>query len=262
MIAAIAALALYLAAALLLASGLRKPETAANRGWLPLAIVAMVFHGQTHAEIWRLAQAPDLHFFATLSLSILGMAALTTVLALLGRMTSLGVIVFPLAAMSAMLYRLHGQARPVALEWQLQLHAWVALLAYAVLAVAALLAILLWVQERTLRKRGAHRWPRLLPPLTELERLMFRSVGLGFLLLTATLLSGALFVKDLLGQHLAHKTVLSLLSWGIFGVLLFGRWRYGWRGVKAVRLTLIAMLLLALAFFGSQFVYEFVLKRG
>ena len=48
----------------------------------------------------------------------------------------------------------------------------------------------------------------------------------------------------------------------VFGGLLVGRWRYGWRGAKAVHWTLTAMALLLLAFFGSKFVYELVLHRG
>ena len=87
-------------------------------------------------------------------------------------------------------------------------------------------------------------------------------IALGFVLLTATLLTGVLFVNDLLAQHLVHKTVLSVLSWLVFGGLLLGRWRYGWRGIRAVHWTLTAMALLLLAFFGSKFVYEMVLRRG
>jgi ABC-type uncharacterized transport system permease subunit len=58
-----------------------------------------------------------------------------------------------------------------------------------------------------------------------------------------------------------HKTVLSLLSWLAFGALLLGRWRRGWRGATAVRWTLVAMAVLLLAFFGSQFVLEVLLHR-
>ena len=58
-----------------------------------------------------------------------------------------------------------------------------------------------------------------------------------------------------------HKTVLSFAAWLVFGALLFGRWRYGWRGRRAVRLTLIGMVVLLLAFFGSKFVLEIVLQR-
>jgi len=80
-------------------------------------------------------------------------------------------------------------------------------------------------------------------------------------LLTLTLLSGILFVDNLFAQHLIHKTVLSIAAWFVFGALLFGRWRYGWRGRRAVRMTLVGMALLLLAFFGSRFVLELVLQR-
>ena len=112
-----------------------------------------------------------------------------------------------------------------------------------------------------MRRRELHRWLRALPPLTELESLLFRTIAVGFVLLTATLLTGVLFVEDLLAQHLIHKTVLSVLSWLAFGALLLGRWRYGWRGATAVRWTLAAMALLLLAFFGSKFVLELMLDR-
>jgi ABC-type uncharacterized transport system permease subunit len=127
--------------------------------------------------------------------------------------------------------------------------------------VAALLALMLWLQERALRRRDFHAWLRALPPLTELETLLFKTIAVGFALLTATLLTGVLFVHDLLGQHLIHKTVLSVLSWLVFGALLLGRWQRGWRGAKAVHWTFAAMALLLLAFFGSKFVLELVLKR-
>jgi ABC-type uncharacterized transport system permease subunit len=189
------------------------------------------------------------------------MAGLTLLVGLRGRMAALGVIVFPIAAVTLAFYAWIGRQDPQSLDWRLQLHAWCALLAYATLALASVLAILLWVQERALRRRRLHGWLRALPPLVELETLVFRTIAVGFVLLTATLLTGMLFVEDLLAQHLAHKTLLSALSWLTFGALLLGRWRYGWRGAKAVRWTLAAMALLVLAFFGSNLVLELVLQR-
>jgi len=168
------------------------------------------------------------------------------------------VVVFPIAAVSLLAYAHHGRRVPEALDLSLQLHAWSALLAYATLAVAALLAMMLWVQERALRRREFHGWLRALPPLTELETLLFRTIAVGFVLLTATLLTGVLFVSDFFAQQVVEKSVLSILSWLAFGALLLGRWRYGWRGATAVRWTLAAMALLVLAFFGSKFVLELV----
>ena len=255
------AVVLYFAAATLL---WRSTANGAghHRAWIALAVVATLFHAETHVEAWQLLRGPDMHFFAALSLVGLGMAALTTAVGASGRMPALGIMVFPLAALSLLGYRYYGHAGNASeLGWRLMLHAWLALLAYATLAIAALLAIFLWVQERTLRRREFHRWLRALPPLTELETLLFRTITVGFVLLGAVLLTGVLFVDDLLAQHLMHKTVLSLLSWLAFGALLVGRWRLGWRGVTAVRWTLVAMALLVLAFFGSKFVLELVLHR-
>ena len=130
------------------------------------------------------------------------------------------------------------------------------------LGTAALLALMLAVQERALRRREFHPWLRALPPLADLETLLFRTIAVGFVLLTITLLTGVMFVHDLLSQHLVHKTVLSVLSWLTFGGLLIGRRRYGWRGVKVVHWTLAAMALLVLAFFGSKFVLELVLRHA
>ncbi len=96
----------------------------------------------------------------------------------------------------------------------------------------------------------------------QLEALLFRSLWASFVLLSATLLTGVLFVENMLAQHLWHKTVLSLLSWLVLGALLFGRLRYGWRGQRALKLTLTSMVLLLLAFFGSKFVLELLLQRG
>lgn len=258
---ALSAAVLYLAAAAWLAMDARRGH-AGGRGWLLPADVAVLLHGLTHYLAWRSSGATDLHFFAALSLVGLGMAALTALVAATGRMRALGVVVFPLAALALLAYRFYGHtAAPDPLDWRLLLHAWLALLAYATLALSAVLAIFLWAQERALRRREFHAWLRALPPLTELEFLLFRTIAVGFVLLTATLLTGVLFVENLLAQHLVHKTVLSLLSWLAFGALLLGRWRRGWRGATAVRWTLAAMALLVLAFFGSKFVLEMVLHR-
>jgi len=241
------AVALYLLAALLLVRDLARGKSD-PRGWTLPAAFGLACHAGFHVVAWHEADGLDLHFFAALSLVGLGMAALTTAFGALGRMAALGVVVFPLAAASLAGYAAYGHEVPHGLDWRLQLHAWCALLAYATLAIAALLALMLWAQERALRRREFHEWLRALPPLTELEALLFRTIAVGFILLTATLLTGVLFVEDLFAQRLVQKTVLSVLSWLLFGGLLAGRWRYGWRGATAVRWTLAAMALLILAF--------------
>lgn len=251
----------YAAAGALLAGHLRKGESA-GRLASGLPWPALLLHVASHASGWMRVQGPELHFFAALSLVGLGMATLTALAAHRQRLQALGVVVHPIAASTLLLYHFQGHGQAKAMDWPLQLHAWLALLAYATLAIAALLAIMLWLQDRALRRRQLGGWLRVLPPLTQLESLLFRSLAAGFLVLSLALLTGIVFVEDLLAQHLVHKTVLSALSWIVLAILLLGRWRHGWRGQRAVGFTLAAMALLALAFFGSKFVIELVLQRG
>ena len=210
----------------------------------------------THGIGWAHLHGPDLHFFAALSLVSLGMALLGTIAASTQRMQALGVIIYPLAAGMVLLYHFAGHGRAQSIDANVQLHAWLALVAYAALGVASLLAVMLWFQERALRRHDIRGWLRALPPLVQLEDLLFRSLAASFLLLTLALITGVVFIEDLLAQHLWHKTVLSVLSWIVLGTLLFGRWRFGWRGQRAVSLTLASMALLLLAYFGSMVVWN------
>src|SRR3546814_13765952 len=83
------------------------------------------------------------------------MAGLTSTLGRRQRLDALGVVVFPLAALTALALASVGDrsASSDVLDWRIGLHAWLALLAYATLALAALLAVMLWLQERALRAR-------------------------------------------------------------------------------------------------------------
>lgn len=101
-------------------------------------------------------------------------------------------------------------------------------------------------------------------PLLAIERLTFRLVGAGFVLLTATLVVGGVFSEQLTGRALTwdHKRVFAVLSWAVFAVLLLGRWRLGWRGRTAARMLYAGSGLLLLAYVGSRFVLEVLLGRG
>ena len=258
---ALIAIVLYLAAAAGLARPLLSGGQPLNRLALGLAGAAVLVHAGTLLGMHR--GALDLHFFAALSLVAFVVSALTLLVNASRPVAALGVIVFPLtAALIAVDSFLAPATLPQPMDWQIKLHVTVALVAFGVLSIAAALAILLAMQERALRHRQFGRWLRALPPLTLTEILLFRLISAGFVLLTLTLLTGVLFVDKLFGQHLAHKTVLSIVAWLMFGVLLYGRWRHGWRGARAVNLTLIGMAALVLAFFGSKAVLELVLHRG
>ena len=149
----------------------------------------------------------------------------------------------------------------IASPW-LPLHWALGIASYGLFAAAVLHGWLMVRAERAIRlAEQSHAGV----PLLTLERLTFRFVEAGFVLLSATLLVGWLFAETLYGPGLAwkwdHKTVFSLLAWVTFAGLLIGRARLGWRGLKAVRVLYLGAGLLLLGYAGSRFVLEVILRR-
>ena len=144
-----------------------------------------------------------------------------------------------------------------------KLHFLAAMLAYSLLTLSALHAIFMGFTENALHKRALKRSLSSLPPLLTMEKLLFRMLLIGFILLTLTVGSGVFFSEALFGKPLSvdHKTLFAFASWGIFATLLIGRHAWGWRGKRALRWTLAGFALLVLAYVGSRFVAEVILGR-
>ena len=244
------------------------PAEPAARWLLPVAIV---LHGASLAWPW---DRGGFHYGFAKALS----ATLWVGLVLLwfeGRRTSLEalrLVVLPLAFVMLLMPlvwpgRLFESAQQAPLFVP---HLLAGTLAYGVLLLAALHALLmLWVQRDLQRpmvevEQGAMaRWLGRMPPLMVLERLLFRFIGLGFVLLLATTISGMMFSEEVFGRpfRLEHKTVFSVVSLAFFGVLLAGRAVRGWRGRIATRFTLGGFAVLLLAYVGTRFVFEVMLGR-
>ena len=205
----------------------------------------------------------NLAFFNAVSLIFLITAAVLMLASFQEPVENLGIPVFPVAALSIGMLLLFP-ARHVVTEtssWQLDVHILISLLAYSILGLAVLQALLLAIQDRHLHNQQPGGFIRSLPPLQTMEYLMFQMIAIGFALLTLSLITGALFLEDIFAQHLVHKTVLSIIAWLVFATLLWGRWRYGWRSRLAINWTVGGFVFLMLAYFGSKFVLELILNR-
>lgn len=253
MIASLAALFLYCGTAVLAA---RRPQAASAERWLPLP--ALLLHG------WNLSQ----HVFhggsitiginEALSLFTWQSALLLWALCFREPLRMMGAAIYPIAgvaAVAAALWPTPASTIPIA-DWKARSHILLSLFSAGLLTLAAVHACLLAAQDRLLRDRQMTPLTRALPPVQTMERLLFQLIAIGFFLLSLTLLSGLWFIRDWMAQHLAHKTVLSITAWLIFGVLLWGRLRYGWRGRTAIRWTLAGYVTLVLAYFGSKLILE------
>ncbi len=175
----------------------------------------------------------------------------------------LGVVVYPLAGVAAAIATLlPSPVTPLPIDdWKIQIHVVLSLFSAGLLTLAAVQALALAIQDRLLHRHARLGLMQSLPALETMEKLLFQLIALGFFLLSLTLISGLLFIHDLLGQHLAHKTVLSVVAWLLFAVLLWGHRYHGWRGRAAVRWALSGYAFLVLAYFGSKWVLEEVLHK-
>jgi len=175
----------------------------------------------------------------------------------------LGIALFPLAAIMLGLDMIFPEKahRMTTHNWQMGFHILSSIVAFSLLNIAAIQAALLAIQDQQLRSHHPKRLILALPPLQAMETLLFQMIGTGLFFLSASLISGFIFIEDLFAQHLVHKTVLSISAWIIFSGLLLGRLRYGWRGDTAIRWTLTGFILLLLAYFGSKLVLELILQR-
>jgi ABC-type uncharacterized transport system permease subunit len=243
----------------------RRQSRSRLRGWERAALlVPLALHGWL---IYQNVFARELRFGFAQALSIMMFigVALYWVESLFYTLEGMQPLILPPAALAAPLPALFpGLASSVAHAGatEFKLHLALAMLAYALFIIALLHATLMAFVERGLHQRN-RRFFENLPPLLTLETLLFRVIAAAFVFLTLTLVTGIAFSEALFGRALSfdHKTVFAVLSWVTFGLLLAGRWRYGWRGRTALRWTLAGFVMLLLAYVGSRFVLEVLLGR-
>ncbi len=173
---------------------------------------------------------------------------------------SLGILVYPLSALTLLFELIFPDATGKIIPLSIASHVFLSISAYALLALAVCQSVLLKIQEKHLHEKTINVFINQLPPLQTMERLMFQGLRIGFYLLTLSLITGFVFIDDFFAQHLIHKTVLSLVAWIIFAILIIGRNNFGWRGKQAIAAIQIGFGTLLTAYFGSKFVLERILN--
>ncbi|MDH4394631.1 MAG: cytochrome c biogenesis protein CcsA [Limnobacter sp.] len=245
--------------------------------WLGRLAVALGLLSSGYILQGLLFQADGLHFgFVYGLMCVAWLAAFVAfVESFFNQVTLVEMLVFPLCAL---VFALPGflpeEGRmPLTGTFLFQLHLLIAVAAYSLLGIAAAHALVMAYQEKALHGsnlavRDSHRFREKLldhlPPLMAMEATLFRQLWAGFGLLSLTLLTGFVFAEQWSGQvfRFDHKTLFSVLAWLSFATLLGGRMLFGWRGKVALRWCLSSYGVLILAYFGTQFVLEFILKRA
>lgn len=223
-----------------------------------LGAIGFLFHTDVLFQL-VVAQWVNLGFFHALSITSWLLVLLLEITWLIRPVGNLGIIIFPISAVMVLLQITNPDAVIHTASTALDTHILLSMLAYSLLGIAALQAILLAVQEQHLRNKQPGGFIRALPPMADVEHLMFQLIRAGLLMLTLALFSAIPLVEDMVAQQRAHTALLSIVSWIIFAALLWGRKQYGWRGRTAVRWTISGFVILFLAYFGSRFVVEILI---
>lgn len=257
----------YLAASWLLASSRLADGEGREilRPALPALLVGALGVALHLVLLWRLILVDEglsLSIANVISLTGWQVAAIALVSAFWVRLRGLAAVLFPVAAIAALTSGLGPMADALAgLGWEMRAHILISVGAYTLLTIGAAIAILITLQDRALRQHRTQAWTRMLPPLETMEQVLFGTIHAGVILLTLSVFSGLIFVDNVFAQHLAHKTILTMAALGVFALLLLGRWRFGWRGRKAIYWTLAGYAVLVLGYFGSRVILEIILGR-
>ncbi len=205
----------------------------------------------------------DLSVFTVLSLVSWITASFLLIAAIRQPVECLAIVVYPFAIITLLLRAISNQHHYLSeISGGLETHILLSIIAYSILSIAAVQSILLYIQDYHLHKKHPGGFIGALPSLETMENLLFKMIALGFILLTISLAAGFPYLDDIHQQHLTHKIILSLIAWLVFAVLLWGRWKFGWRGQTAIHWTLGGFVLLMLAYFGSSIVLQVILQRA
>jgi ABC-type uncharacterized transport system permease subunit len=261
-LAGLVAAVLYLTVCWTLLRRLKQRDALPTRRVLALGALALPLHLiAVHGQIYQ-PLGLDLGLFNMISLVGWLIATLSILVNLYRPVPGILLVGFPFAILGIVLsLTLTAPYTPLSkLPRGAESHILLSILAYAVLTIAAMQAVLLAIQDRQLRNHR-NSFLAALPPLQTMESMLFEMIGAGFVLLSLAILTGFLTLDNMFAQHLVHKTVLTLCAWLIFAVLLTGRHFLGWRGRTAIRFTLTGFVVLLVGFYGSKIVLELILHK-
>ena len=226
-----------------------------------ITAITIILHGFAIFGLLFQNGGLDLSLLKILALLALVINSLVFLNGLREPINSLYLILFPISALTLILALASPSTKSATiLPYSLQAHILTSVLAYSFLAIAALHALLAGYQNWQLKHKHQNALMRTLPALESMEKLLFKLIWLGEILLTASLLTGFYVFDDFFAQQLIHKVTFSIVAWLVYAVLIFGRYHYGWRGQRAINWTWVGFSAILLGYLGSKFVIEFILS--
>ncbi|MGH1485055.1 MAG: cytochrome C assembly family protein [Cellvibrionaceae bacterium] len=259
----LAASLLYLAASIYLLLLIKQQRSFKQKAAFSLTLGAIILHGIGVYQLMALEAGIDLGIFKMASFIVFAINVLILISSLRKPLHNLFIFFFPLSILCiALSTTLPQYSHSMQVSHGVAAHILLSIIAYSVLSIATLQAILWSWQNHQLKKNQLTGAVKLLPPLQTMELLIFELLWAGVILLALGIMAGFIYLDNIFAQQLVHKTVLSLFALMVFAALLWGRHNLGWRGNTAVKWLLSGFCLLMLAYFGSKVVLELILNQG
>ena len=226
-----------------------------------LTLAAIVLHAVAAFQLLSKDGGLDLSLTKIIALLALVINALVYFNNLQKPIHSLYLALFPISAITLLVALTSSSTKAtIFVPLGLQAHILISILAYSFLAIAALQALLVGYQNWQLKHKHQDVLMRTMPALETMEKLLFKLIWVGEILLTLSLITGFYVYDDFFAQQLIHKVAFSIVAWIVYAVLLFGRHLYGWRGRRAINWTWVGFSGILLGYIGSKVVIELILN--
>ncbi len=229
--------------------------------FLPVGCLAVACHAIVLTQHLFINQSVDVSLLNMVSLMAFIIALATTLIAFKLKVNLIMPVSYGFAAILVAIIALVPPTEHIFIEAGkigLFIHILLALLAYAVLAIATLYAFQVNYINYKLKSKNIMAVSHL-PPLMQVEGQLFKILITGTVCLFLSQVVGLLFIEEFLSKAYVHKTVLSFIALFIYVTMLWGHYKRGWRGQRILTLSIISTFLLTLSYFGSKFVKEFLL---
>jgi len=269
------AAALYTAAAGLALAYLYNKDEKWSAWMYRLLVAGVVFHvtsfGLRINLFWKIPEnryfMPINSFYGALSYLALAVAAVFAIVEGRHRLGILGGFVLPWAAIGAVgawwraLYmgdtEIHGLVPALQSYW-INIHPMVLMTAYAVFGNAFGVGLALLVQERQMKSRKPSELCYRLPAIEDLDGLNYRLIVFGFPVLTVGILMGGIWAYGAWGRFWGWdpKETWSLITALVYAAYLHMRFIAGWRGRKAVYMSMFGFACVIFTFIGVNFLSE------
>jgi cytochrome c-type biogenesis protein CcsB len=162
-------------------------------------------------------------------------------------------LIFVVTFIANLSYDPSASIPPVLRSNWLYIHTPLVMLGYAALFIAFAAAIMYLIQEHALKSKHPVRFYNWLPSLEICDELAYRSLAIGFPLITLGIIAGALWAQAVWGVWARDAKVLfSFLTWLVYLLLIFYRLT-GWRGKKAAYLSIAGFIGVLVTLLGTNY---------